>query len=105
MYGAGHAGGALPEEEVARVVDDLLAGEDLDGKRVLIIVPDGTRTAPISKMFRLLHGRLAGRVSTLNFLIALGTHRPMQEDQINGLMGLEPRERETTFRDVGVFNH
>jgi nickel-dependent lactate racemase len=29
----------------------------------------------------------------------------MQEEQINGLMGLELRERETTFRDVGVFNH
>jgi hypothetical protein len=65
VRGAGHAGGALPEEEVARVVGDLLAGEDLGGKGVLVIIPDGTRTAPIPKMFRLLHRRLAGRVSTL----------------------------------------
>ena len=30
----------------------------LEGKRVLVIIPDGTRTAPIPLMFRLLYEQI-----------------------------------------------
>ena len=30
----------------------------LDGKRVLVIIPDGTRTAPIPLLFRLLYEQI-----------------------------------------------
>lgn len=105
MHGAGNADRLLSDGEAARVVRETLADQDLDGRRVLVIVPDGTRTAPIPKMFRLLHEALSGRVAGLSFLIALGTHRPMSRKHIDRLFGVSPGEWETTFRGVGVFNH
>ena len=54
-----------------------LAG--LAGKRVLVLIPDGTRTAPMAMMFRLLSELVGETAASLDFLVALGTHRPMDE--------------------------
>ena len=59
-------------ELLARALEPL----PLDGKRVLVIIPDGTRTAPIPLMFRLLYEQIGRRVARLDYLIALGTHPP-----------------------------
>src|SRR5258708_39143884 len=105
MVGAGFTDRILTYEEVTTLLATALRDADLDHKRVLIVIPDGTRTAPIPRMFRLLHQELAGRVSALDYLIALGTHRPMTSEQINTLVGVEPQEWATTFARVHVFNH
>lgn len=105
MHGTGYANRLLPDQDVARIVRETLAGGDVDGRRVLVVVPDGTRTAPIPRMFRLLHEELSGRAAELNFLVALGTHRPMSDEHLDRLFGVEPGEWETSFRGVGVFNH
>ena len=59
-------------ELLARALDPM----PLDGKRVLVIIPDGTRTAPIPLLFRLLYEQVGRRVARLDYLIALGTHPP-----------------------------
>jgi nickel-dependent lactate racemase len=105
MIGAGFTDRTLSGEGIAAFVHEALADPSLNGKRVLVLIPDGTRTAPIPLMFRLLCRELLGRVATLDFLIALGTHRPMSPDQINKLVGVEPAEWATTFAGVNVFNH
>lgn len=105
MHGAGHTERLLDDAEVAGLVAAALAEQELDGRRVLVLIPDGTRTAPIPQMFRLLHKELGRRVAALDFLIALGTHSPMDREQIDRLVGVTPAEWATTFRDVRVFNH
>jgi lactate racemase len=95
----------LTDDEVAAITHLALAEHDLVGKRVLVVIPDGTRTAPIPQMFRLLNAELSGRVAALDFVIALGTHRPMSPEQINHLIGVSAEERATVFKDVHVFNH
>ncbi len=97
--------GILADEEVCQLVHQALANSEFDGQRILVLIPDGTRTAPIPQMFRLLHQELNNRVAALDFLIALGTHNPMSEAQINRLVGVTPEERETTFKEVRIFNH
>ncbi|MFN6540278.1 MAG: lactate racemase domain-containing protein [Nostoc sp. EkiNYC01] len=97
--------GTLADEEVCQLVHQALADSKFDGQRILVLIPDGTRTAPIPQMFRLLHQELNHRVAALDFLIALGTHNPMSEEQINRLVGVTPEERETTFKGVHIFNH
>jgi nickel-dependent lactate racemase len=77
----------------------------LDGKRVLVIIPDGTRTAPIPLFFRLLYEQLGHRVARLDYLIALGTHPPMSEEAIDRLVGVAARERTERYPNVHVFNH
>lgn len=105
VTGQGFTDRTLSEAEIATLLGDGLASLDLDGRRVLILIPDGTRSGPIPLLFRLLHRMLAGRVAALDYLIALGTHQPMTQAQINRLVGVQPPEWETTFAGVRVFNH
>ena len=95
----------LTESEVREIVSTALAAARLDGKRVLVIIPDGTRTAPIPLMFRLFHEYLGKTAAALDYLIALGTHALMSEEAINRLIGVTPRERAETYARVKVFNH
>jgi nickel-dependent lactate racemase len=105
VIGKGSCDRALSESEVRELMSEALSGPGLDGKRVLVIIPDGTRTAPIPMMFRLFHESLSGRVEALDFLIALGTHQPMSEEAINRHVGVTAEERATRYARVGVFNH
>ncbi len=95
----------LTESEVERTAADALAQVELDGARVLVIIPDNTRTAPIGQLFRHIHASAAGRVERLDYLIALGTHPPMSEEMIYRRVGITPEEHETAFPKVRFFNH
>jgi nickel-dependent lactate racemase len=101
--------GSTTEPLAPEIVQNLIAqtGEALpsDGKRVLVIIPDGTRTAPIPLLFRLLYQALGPRVSRLDYLIALGTHPPMSEEAIDRLVGVSAAERAERYPKSHVFNH
>ena len=105
MYALGETTRLLTDDEVAGLVRDALSEAPLDGKRVLGILPDGTRSAPIPELFRLICDALLPRVAQLDFLIALGTHALMNAEQINERVGVQPHEWETTFKNVHVYNH
>jgi nickel-dependent lactate racemase len=95
----------LTDEQIEAIVAESLASIPLDGRRVLVIIPDHTRTMPLPLFFRLLAQRLAGRVKALNFLIALGTHPPMSEAAILHMLGLTPEIKAAEYRDIGLVNH
>jgi nickel-dependent lactate racemase len=105
FFGKGCDEGFLTESEIRALMSAALAKVDLNGKKVLIIIPDSTRTAPIPLFFRLFHDLLWGHVKTLNYLVALGTHPSMSEEALNKLAGVTPHERETTYAGVQIFNH
>jgi nickel-dependent lactate racemase len=95
------------QELLATAYDELLVGAGLDpaGKRVLVIIPDGTRTAPIPLMFRLLYEQLGRRVAQLDYLIALGTHPHMSQEAIDLLVGSTAAERAERYPNVHIYNH
>jgi len=105
FIGKGSPDKFLTEPEVRELMGAALAQASLDGKRVIIIIPDGTRTAPIPLMFRLFHEILDRQVAQLDFLIALGTHQPMSEEAINRHVGISAEERVTRYARTGIFNH
>src|SRR5205814_8336319 len=106
MIGRGAAGTMLDEAAVRGLCSDGIAKWGRDGKRVLAIVPDNTRTAPIDLMFRVLHEVVLGAsASAFDVLIALGTHPPMSEEAINQRLGLTPAARVGKYGKVKVFNH
>jgi len=90
---------------VRALMSAAFAKVDLNGKRVLVIIPDSTRTAPLPLFFRLFHDLLWGHVKALDYLVALGTHPSMSEEALNRLVGVTPHERETTYAGVQIFNH
>ena len=94
----------LLEDDVVR--QTLAAG--LEGKhtgeKVLILVPDFTRTIPLPMLFRMLVEVLHD-TKQLDFMVALGTHPPLSPEQLNQLVGISAEERETIFRKIGLLNH
>ena len=95
----------LSEDDVRELTAQALGQVGLDGKRVLVIIPDSTRTAPVPLFFRLFHELLWGRVAALDYLVALGTHQPMSDEALNHLVGVTAEERATVYEDIHIFNH
>ena len=97
--------GFLSDEAICRAVHEALDTSALDGKRFLFIIPDHTRSMPMATMFHAAFDALKGRVKKMDLLIALGTHPPEPDSLIFPRLGITPRERETTYADVGIYNH
>ena len=95
----------VSELQVAERLETAFNSHRLAGKRILAIIPDNTRSAPIDLFFRELHALCRGRVRRLDFLVALGTHPVLTEGELCRRVGITPRERDETYRDTGIFNH
>jgi nickel-dependent lactate racemase len=95
----------LTPDDVAQIVARACPAAAYRDKRVLLIIPDGTRTAPIGLMFRLLHQQIGALTRALDVLVALGTHQPMSEAAICQRLEISQAERASTYRKVGFFNH
>lgn len=98
-------GQTLAEPAIAGLVDTFCKGAGLENQRVLLIVPDATRTAPIGKVFQILHDRLAPQTAALDVIVALGTHPPMSEEAICARLEISLEERRTRYAKVQFFNH
>ncbi len=105
VIGRGFEDRFLTESETRDLMSLALGLAQLDGRRILVIIPDRTRTAPIPLMFRLFFELLRERAAQLDYLIALGTHKPLSEDSINQLIGVQPDERAGVYGGVRIFNH
>lgn len=77
----------LSSDEVRQIVAQAASGLNVTGKRVLVIVPDGTRTMPMPLMFQLLQEEIGARAVACDYLIALGTHSLMSEAQLTRRFG------------------
>ncbi len=105
VIGKGSETETLSEAQVGDICANAFSRQDLDGKRLLFIIPDYTRSGPIDMMFRVVYNLLAGRVKTLDFLIALGTHPPMSDEAIYKLVGISKDEHIHTYPKARFFNH
>ncbi|NJM55113.1 MAG: DUF2088 domain-containing protein [Verrucomicrobiae bacterium] len=97
--------GKLSDAQVAEVVAQALPAKDYRGRRVLLIIPDGTRTAPIGVMFKSIFAQIGDLTQHLDILTALGTHRPMSEEEICTRLEISVAERRAQFSKVRFFNH
>jgi lactate racemase len=95
--------GKLSEESVRSTLQTGL-GTNLDGARVLVLIPDHTRSVPLPFLFRSLV-ELAGKARQLDFMVALGTHPPLEQTALNQLVGISQEERRTKFKSIGLSNH
>ncbi len=105
VIGQGGPCQALNEDQVSQIVAGAADALAADGKRVLAIIPDLTRTCPLGLVARELRKSLAGRAAKLDFLVALGTHQPLSGEQIDKLLDIAPGQRADVLGDSEVFNH
>lgn len=97
--------GYLTDSETYALLQAGLDQVELAGKRVLVLIPDHTRSCPMPMLFRAVVDLVGSKAAKLDFLIALGTHQPMPEEKINEMLGLSEAERTSTYRNVGIYNH
>ena len=99
------AGGVVSREEVDELVSQACPTKEYRGKRILLIVPDGTRTAPVGLVFKALFEQIGIATAALDVMIALGTHQPMADVAICARLEISPQERSAKYGTVRFFNH
>jgi nickel-dependent lactate racemase len=97
--------GFVDRREADEALGAFVAQNDFTGKRVLVLIPDNTRSGPIGDVFRLLYDHLAPRAKAVDCLVALGTHPPLSERQICKRLSMTLSERKTMYDRVQFFNH
>ncbi len=98
-------GSAVSAAQVTDLVAQACPAAEYRGKKVLLIVPDATRTAPVGLMFQTLFQQIGAATANFDILIALGTHQPMSEAAICERLEISAAERATTYSTVRFFNH
>lgn len=98
-------GGSISGSALRNFLADFAADYTWDDKKILLIVPDATRTAPVGMVFQKLHQQLGPRCRALDIMIALGTHPPMSEEAICQRLEISLEQRRTTYAKVRFLNH
>lgn len=97
------SGSYLSEEQARDTLHKGIGGK-FAGAKLLVLIPDHTRTLPLPMLFRLLVDLLRD-TRQLDFMVALGTHPPLSEESLHKLVGITAEERVTTYKHVGLLNH
>ena len=95
----------LADDAARRIVAEHAQTLALAGKRVLLIVPDDTRTCPIGLMVDALNDAVGAQVAALDVLIALGTHQPMSLDRIYRHLGIDAAHHGAKLSKTRFLNH
>lgn len=95
----------MTEKDITESVLQAFQDYSLTNKRVLVVIPDGTRSAPIDLFFSLFNKYYKPKVSKLDYLVALGTHPLMTEEQLCKRVGISLKEKEEQYKDTRILNH
>src|SRR5688572_23153033 len=93
----------LPQDRIRVTLAEGLSQKFVGGK-ILVLIPDHTRSLPLPFLFRSLVDILYD-TKQLDFMVALGTHPSLSEESLNKLVGITAEERATTFKHIGFLNH
>jgi nickel-dependent lactate racemase len=96
-------GKLLNEQEISETMHKGLEGR-FTRQKVLVLIPDHTRSLPLPMLFHLLV-QILNNTKQLDFMVALGTHPPLRKESLNKLVGIITEERLTTFKHIGLMNH
>lgn len=97
-----HIGQLLTDDEIRNALA-VLAGQ-FTNQRVLVLIPDHTRSLPLPFLFRCIVAVLQ-EAKQLDFMVALGTHPSLSDESIHRLVGITAEERRTIFKHIGLLNH
>lgn len=95
----------LSNDEIKSRIEEHLTGFFHQGERVLAIIPDLTRSAPIPVVFAVLNAMADQNRCHLDYLIALGTHPPLSDHEIGQLVGMSLAEIHRKHPGLQIMNH
>ena len=69
-------------EEAKAIIAEGTPEQLVAGRKVLVLTPDATRTCPLPRMITAVKEVIGGKAKRLDFMVALGSHHPLDDDQI-----------------------
>jgi nickel-dependent lactate racemase len=105
LYGRGSTDKVLSCEDVDEILERGILSQLFTDKKVLVLTPDASRTAPLPLMVKKLQQVMGARSKRLDFMVALGTHRPLKEEDIHKLYGISGQELAKTYVRTSFLNH
>ena len=105
LAGHGSQTTALTKSDVLEILTQGVPIDRVAGKRILVLTPDATRTCPLPMMVNALAQCVAPHAMRLDFMVALGTHQPMPQDDILRLYGLTPEAKDQLLPGSRLMNH
>lgn len=93
----------LTESQIRAALDKGLGGK-FRGAKILVLIPDHTRTIPLPMLFKLMV-EILHDTGRLDFMVALGTHPALEEDAFLKLLGITRDERLKQYGWVRLLNH
>ena len=97
--------GLIENSDAGGAVAEFFAKNDYADKRILLIVPDNTRSGPVGDIFKIIFDCIGQKTKALDILVALGTHQPMTEEQICSRLTISSAQRKTKYSSIKFFNH
>jgi len=101
MIGAGCKDHFLSLADLRKIMVEGFHSLNLAEKKVLFIIPDGTRTMPMPEIFTIIQEKLVAK--QIDFLVALGTHQPMTDGQLSKHLGVNVVNGQ--YKDSMIYNH
>jgi nickel-dependent lactate racemase len=96
----------IDDRELRAIIETGLAKRNWRGQRVLVLIPDGTRTMPMPRYFSIVRAALrAAGASSQTWMVALGTHPAMDDAALSQLLGCDVAELHRAEPDIRVVNH
>src|SRR6204780_3453241 len=98
-------GSYIGAAEVRELIAKACPAGSYNGKKVLLLVPDATRTCPLGMFFAALFDQIGAVTQTFDVMVAPGTHPPMSDEAICKRLEITLAERSIRYRTVRFFNH
>jgi len=97
--------GFIDNNELSEALTEFFEQNDYTGKRLLLIIPDNTRSGPVGDLFKGIYDCIGQKAKALDCLVALGTHQPLNEEQFCQRLAITQQQRKSKFASVKFFNH
>jgi len=79
----------VDSNQIREIINSCLPASQIKGKRILVLTPDTTRTCPLPDMVSALQETIGSQAARLDFMVALGTHTPLEDEKILELYGID----------------
>jgi nickel-dependent lactate racemase len=98
-------GQSLTEAQAQQLIAETCPTGSFPGQKILLIVPDMTRTAPVGLVFKTLFAQVGAESSAFDVIFALGTHPPMPLEAMLQRLEISHGEKMSRYRKVNLINH
>ncbi|HPP66633.1 MAG TPA: lactate racemase domain-containing protein [bacterium] len=95
----------IPEKKFIGFLEGSLLSENINNKKVLVIIPDSTRSGPTGLLFKTIIAAIYPSTKKLDFMIALGTHPLMGNASLEKMLDMTHDEILGKYPGVNIYQH